>query len=360
MNGNILSKDNSKILRALAILSIIFHNWFHSGFSVSKCNENSFSAQQLDVFLSSIQLDNIVVETFSFLGWLGVATFVFLTGYGTALSSPPVNFSESIKYVKRNWMKIFLLLLPLVVIYFFLDVITGNITEDTGKRFIYLTLLTNFIYPFFKCYPHINWYFGLTFQFYLLWGLFGRYLTKERILYLCCILMLLGLYICMLIGQREIISIYTHSFTGWFILFALGIWFAQKPKAVDFLSRTTIMLEISLVTILSLLMIVLNYSVELWLFLPIVAFLFFLFLGKLFLRTNFLSKCLIWIGELSACLFVCYPLSRFAVKSFVVPHVNSLILATIVYVVLDFFLAYFYNLLYKRLLYTFKVKVKKV
>ena len=360
MTKNILSKDYSKVLRALAILSILLHNWFHAGFSATGCNENTFSVDEIRLFISSIFWDgqNIIVETSSFIGWLGVAVFVFLTGYGTAQSQPPSTKYLQIKYIKRNWLKLFLLLFPLVIIYFGFDIVMGNVTVDTGKRFLYLTLLNNFIYPFFRCNPHINWYFGLTFQFYLFWGIFGKYIKNNRTLVSCGIFFLLGLYICMIIGQSDIISIYTHCFTGWFALFALGIWFAHNPQAVMFISKSSILVEITLAILSLFLMIVLNYTLELWLFLPFAPLVFFIVLGKLLLRVEFLSNFFMWIGELSACLFVCYPLSRFAVKSFIQPHFPSLILTTIVYICLVFIMAYCYNHLYKWLLYTFKVKSK--
>lgn len=91
-NNNILSKENSLILRGLAILAIMYHNFLHNpmwGFCIE--NERTFSQEKADAFFNTLAHPSFSIgfEFISFLGWIGVPVFVFLTGYGLAKNYPP-------------------------------------------------------------------------------------------------------------------------------------------------------------------------------------------------------------------------------------------------------------------------------
>lgn len=89
---NILTKENSMILRGLGITSIMLHNFLTSPqFGLSRCNEMSFSTEKTWVFLNSLSHGNMIAEFIAFLGWAGVPVFVFLTGYDIAISASPVD-----------------------------------------------------------------------------------------------------------------------------------------------------------------------------------------------------------------------------------------------------------------------------
>lgn len=89
MKENILSKENSKILRGLAIIAITLHNYLHIlGFS--KENEMAFSMENTNHFFTVLSDGDFLAEIFSFLGWMGVPVFVFLTGFGVAMCPPPI------------------------------------------------------------------------------------------------------------------------------------------------------------------------------------------------------------------------------------------------------------------------------
>ena len=87
MNMDILSKDNSKVLRGIAIITIALHNYLHIlGFSTE--NEMSFSMENTRHFFDVVSWENSLAEIFSFLGWMGFPVFIFLTGYGVAHTPP--------------------------------------------------------------------------------------------------------------------------------------------------------------------------------------------------------------------------------------------------------------------------------
>lgn len=91
---SLLTRDNSLLLRGVAILFIVLHNYLHyPQFGFSGENEMSFSAAKAEGFFSAITVgSNLIGEFISHLGWIGVPVFVFLTGYGIALTPPLQKF----------------------------------------------------------------------------------------------------------------------------------------------------------------------------------------------------------------------------------------------------------------------------
>ena len=80
-----MTKKECSILRGVAILCIILHNFCKRiPFAVPE-NEYSFSLDNVLLFWNTLQLDTIFIQFFSFWGHLGVPAFVLLSGYGLAL-----------------------------------------------------------------------------------------------------------------------------------------------------------------------------------------------------------------------------------------------------------------------------------
>ena len=69
---------------------------------------------------------NLFGELFSFLGWIGVPVFVFLTGYGLASKYPCKADIDAYKYLKFNYLKLFLLLLLGILPFMMLDICNGG------------------------------------------------------------------------------------------------------------------------------------------------------------------------------------------------------------------------------------------
>lgn len=79
-NKSLLSKENSQILRGMAILAIMLHNFLHiSQFGLSQENEMSFTAEKANAFFDNLLSGGwgIFGDLFSFLGWVGVPVFLF-------------------------------------------------------------------------------------------------------------------------------------------------------------------------------------------------------------------------------------------------------------------------------------------
>lgn len=279
----------------------------------------------------------------SHLGWFGVPVFVFLTGYGVALAS----FSKSgkpIEYVKRNYLKLFALMLPAVLFFAGMDILKGDIWPSLGKRFSYLIMLTNFAYPFLSCNPGVYWYFGLTFQFYLLWAFFGKRMSGKNILIWSIVFLgvLLGLSAY---ETPNALSIFRHCFTGWFPVFAIGVWLGMR-KNQDDLKPKSIWVELLLMVALLGLILLMSRWLVTWIFVPIVALGWFIVIGLLLMRTRYLSEVFRYIGNYSACIFVCHPIARTIVLKAVNPRFPNLIANVIIYITLTVIIALLYDKVY--------------
>ena len=94
--GSILTRENSLILRGVAIVFIMLHNFLHVDFwGFTGENEMTFSLDNAAGFFSACAAgSNWVGEFLSHIGWIGVPVFVFLTGYGVTFTPPYVAISQ--------------------------------------------------------------------------------------------------------------------------------------------------------------------------------------------------------------------------------------------------------------------------
>lgn len=245
-------------------------------------------------------------------------------------------------------------MLPAVLFYAGLDIIKGDIWPGLLKRFSYLTMLSNLAYPYLRCSPGVYWYFGLTFQFYILWALFGRRINGKNLL-LWSIIFIVGLLcLCsikktsiMTVDTTSILSIYRHCFTGWFCVFALGIWFAQSKIMQKI--NTSWWVELLIIIIMGYMMAQMNRLLITWLFVPFIALFFFMALGMLVQRIKPIKSVFQWIGGISAFIFVCHPIARTIVNSIVAPHIEILFVNVILYLLVTVLISLCYRWLCQRI-----------
>ena len=342
----ILTKENSPILRGLAIITIMMHNFLHIGrWGFSAENEMSFTQAKVDAFWNAIlsSQTNFLGEAFSFLGWVGVPVFIFLTGYGVAVQGVEGRGNKVIS-LKKRWFRLFLLMFPAVLLFGTVDFISSGMVINLLKRGLYLTQLANFFYPYVVCQPGVYWYFGLAFQLYLIWALIGSHLKGLKLL-LLSIITLSGLYFLSRYGSHNVISIYRHCFTGWFEVFAFGILMAQNKWIREKFTWHWSM-EIVFFLLLSSMMVLLNKRMETWLFVPFFSLLAFIFLGNLCVRVELLTSVLKWLGNISAYIFVCHPIARPLAIRFT-PAEGGLALIVTIYVVLTIILSMTYKRVYE-------------
>jgi peptidoglycan/LPS O-acetylase OafA/YrhL len=86
--GNLSGLDHcdTAVLKGLAILAIVFHNFFHL-ISPVRQNEFVFHPGLFAVFLQTVRQPSLAIQAFfSFFGHFGVAVFIFLSAYGLTKS----------------------------------------------------------------------------------------------------------------------------------------------------------------------------------------------------------------------------------------------------------------------------------
>ena len=240
---NILSKENSAIMRGVAILFIMLHNFLHYGsFGFSKENEMSFSAEKQEVFLNAISAPdaNIFGEFFSFIGWIGVPVFIFLTGYGLAKKYPIGCPFDRRKYLRHNYLKLFCLMFPAILFFLCMDIKNG-MWESFFKHIFSLSMLHGLYYPQLKISPGVYWYFSLAFQFYIFYLIFRKYLTSTVLLLLSTLSLIILYWLC-ISDFEDVLSIYRHCITGWFPVFALGLYAASSDTPLFCLRPMSFML----------------------------------------------------------------------------------------------------------------------
>ena len=349
VDEKLLSRDNSMILRGVAIMFIMLHNFLHlSRFPFTGENEMDFSPEKAEGFFNAVSDgSNVLGEFLSHLGWIGVPVFVFLTGYGVACKTP-IEKDGMVTYIKRNYLKILALMLPAVLFFAGIDFLKGEIWPELFKRFSYLTMLTNFAYPYLVCDPGVYWYFGLTFQFYLLWALFGKRMNGKNLL-IWSVALLVVLYVFSVWGAPNAMSIFRHCFTGWFPVFAIGVWFGMRKNDMG-LRPKSVWCELLLLVILLGLILLMGRWMETWIFIPIIALVWFCVMGLLLMRTQYLSKAFRWIGKYSACIFVSHPIARYLEIKFLLPHFSNLIINIGIYVALTVVIALLYDVVYQWLI----------
>lgn len=79
-----LDKRDTTILKALAILAIVFHNFFHIAIKVHE-NEFDFRPERFGAFMEAVVHPSLTIQAlFAFYGHYGVQIFIFLSAYGLA------------------------------------------------------------------------------------------------------------------------------------------------------------------------------------------------------------------------------------------------------------------------------------
>ena len=242
-------------------------------------------------------------------------------------------------------------MLPAILFYVGFDAMRGDVWPEILKRFSYLAMIVNLAYPYLHLSPGVYWYFGLAFQFYLIWILFGQYIN-GRILIGLSLISLIGLLGVMNYTSPEVILIYKHNFTGWFPVFAIGVYMGMNTSKQSCWTYSIWLELLLLVGLLGCIVIISKWVVT-WLFLPIVALAWFLVMGMLLMRSFYLSSLFTWIGKMSACIFVCHPIARTIIFIILFPVCSNLLVNVLAYLALTIMLTLFYDKLFNWLLIKF-------
>lgn len=176
------TKRATSVIKGFAILCIVFHNYFR--WLQPSPGENEFNCSPGNVarFFEMLgqQPHEFVNILFSYFGHYGVQLFIFVSGYGLAVSmmNRPVKWGT---FVLHRLKKLYPLLLTGIVFYTFGKIVMeGKMLcawelKEIGRKLLFIhTLFPNS--GLSVCGPW--WFFGLIFQLYLLFPLLFHGMKK--------------------------------------------------------------------------------------------------------------------------------------------------------------------------------------
>lgn len=189
-----ISKDDTFIIKGLAIFSVVLHNFFHWVAPSPGENEFSFSTHCIYSFFSLMieRPTECINLLFSYLGHYGVQVFIFISGFGLTLSLLKRNRTWGVFMFERI-KKIYPLLVTGVIVFGFASIVVSKslITALGWKELRYKLLFVHTLLPnsgLKEVGPW--WFFGLIIQLYILFPLLFKLFRKYNWKAFCGVLVI--------------------------------------------------------------------------------------------------------------------------------------------------------------------------
>lgn len=302
-----ISRDCGYVMRGIAIMMIVFHNYCHSIQGVTSENEFEFFYSNITSLMTpKATALNWFFDIMSFFGWYGVPVFMFLSGYGLVMKYERGRTSlKTGQFLLHNYLKLFFLMLPGIVALILVTLSIAIPNGHLGVRYIvdYIcqsSMLPDVVYPWWKPKPGVFWYFGVTMEFYVVYALL-IYRKPKWWLWACVVLSVALQLITP--PESETMTWIRHNVTGWAIVFVMGVLYGRTARIRR--SVAVILVILSAVFILPSMMnwITWQFSVPACVVVAIV-------MAKWSMRISGWRNFWIWIGRLSPMLFVAHPVAR--------------------------------------------------
>ena len=178
------TKRDTLIIKGFGILCIVLHNYFHWLDPSPGENEFTFSSGRVSDFFSLLaeEPEEFANVLFSYLGHYGVQLFIFVSGFGLAVSM--MNRQRTWEsFVLTRLKKLYpLLLVGILFLILGNIVMTGEMLGDSVKTQLgYKLFFIHTLIP--NAGLSVNgpwWFFGLIFQLYLLFPYIFRWIERWR------------------------------------------------------------------------------------------------------------------------------------------------------------------------------------
>ena len=287
-------------------------------------------------------------DIFSFLGWYGVAVFLFLSGYGLTLkygftTQQPFKAGT---FVWKHLKRVFLLM---IIPYMFFAI--RNILRSQYRPVLLQLTLTSNIFAPNSISPGVYWFFGLIAQFYIFFALIRKYSSTRSastgggILLLINTLSLIMLF-C-LPDKVGILNYARHNFIGWILPFSMGILFAEYQSFGKLFNKTW--KNAAWLIVCGLLVVISNSNYYTWCISPIFAIIASIGLTKVLSHYKWIDKGCVWFGTLSSFLFAVHPIVRLLCLQFCAEKMIHT-LYILGYLLVSIALALVYKAIHKRFL----------
>ena len=295
------------MLRAFAILAIVFHNYLHWISDSPGENEFTYVPERVQALIDGLWLAPLdcIRLLATYFGHYGVQVFFFLSGYGIMVKYRDRTPSW-LTFQKARWSALYP---PIVIaalgyiLYESLRLGWNHVILQEGLFLIRQMFGISSFFPDNIYYPIGPWWFiGVILQFYLLVPLILRWIGRhgDKALYTLAVgSYLLELLVGPILSERFNFNI-NHSILGHLDVCAMGIWFARRK---DFPLPLVFIVGAAVLFILG------NFYASLWIatgatFL-LVALPLLRILSHQAQRQIWIQRGLMFIGELSMYVFLC-------------------------------------------------------
>lgn len=315
-----LSRTECNIMRGLAIIGIFLHNYCHWLGPVVKENEYTFNHGNADWLWSvTMNADNLLpMHWISFFGHYGVPIFLFLSAYGLEkkYGNQRAAKEESVwGFVKKHFKKLFSMMIVGFAAFTMVDAITPSrwhydVVKIVAQMFMVGNLLPD---PDHQIWPGPYWFFGLMLQLYIVYRLFiyRRHWGVTVALMAACVVGQL-----MLSPMGDAINSYRYNFMGGMLPFGMGILLSRSEESRVKSEESNTFFDYTLwqwaliAIVCSVLTIAMSYSLIGWTFAPVMVIAACMAVAKVAESIPGIGKGLLWMGEISAALFVSHPITR--------------------------------------------------
>ena len=342
----LLTRNECSAMRGIAILAIMLHNYCHWLRGIVRENEYTWQlskADQLWQFILNPD-EQLPLHLVSFFGHYGVPVFLFLSGFGLVKKYEQGKFPEVglWRFVRYNYLKLFRIFIVGFVIFTMLDAFTPGMHRYTWTAVVaMLGMFANLLEdPSHVVWPGPYWYFSITLQLYIFYRLICYRWRHWGVVVGMIALCWMWQLSCQ--DDAVLLERLRYNLIGGMLPFGMGILMARfiptlGTKNSHVGNQTFPRWEQILALLLAVVIIVaLSFSFQGWLWVPALIVVGTIALVKL--MPEWMLKYSVWLGSISAAIFVTHPLVR---KIFVRPYLyDDLYAGLLLYIVATLFLSW--------------------
>ncbi len=330
-----IRREQSLAMKGYAILLIMIHN-FVDHIMVMGNNEMAYCPSATADFVSHILSRPSVWHIFSFTGWIGVALFIFVSGYGLTRKYGTKTI-DTTDYIKHHTIKLWVLLAPMYLLYVLVMYWLCGEPHNWQSILAQLSFTVNILSygdNSFAIEPGVYWFFGAILQFYLLFLL----LRKWRVSWLFAALAgAIALHYGFLyLADDDTMWWFRQNSIGWGAPFLLGM-IAAKSSWSPSKQQLCLLLPISIV--------LLSLCLTIKALMPLTEILTILFFGSVALLIHI--KPINAVGIISSSIFVVHPFVRMALYKLLGNSALGLGSMVAIYVIIVAVLSLLHHWLYR-------------
>ncbi|WP_232726544.1 acyltransferase family protein [Prevotella intermedia] len=325
MVDKMLNRTECNILRGIAIVGIVLHNYCHWLRPIVKENEYQFNQHNVDWF-NNVMAHGFNERTFfhllSFFGHYGVPIFLFLSAYGLVMKyegaktqilpdSGSTNEPNALSFLRYHWLKLFRMMIVGFAAFVLVDAMTEGqhhyeVMDIAAQMGLFNNLLPN---PDDIIWPGPYWFFGLMLQLYIVYRLF---LYRKGWTWVVAFIAVCTIIELLCEPNGEPLNRWRYNFVGGMLPFGLGLLYAKYMQNVSLrIYGAMFIVSLFFIRFGS------NHFFT-WLFVPM----FVCSAGISFVKllsywntrypkyTLGIAKTFDWLGVISAALFISHPITR--------------------------------------------------